>query len=191
MPENLAKAPGGVQLNPTGYYDGGGCSKLVRVWPKSGTRRLRPGVARAAWGPIRLSDFGLPSGFGFRISDFRGAMPLPASTSRTSRYACLRSLRVRLRLRLFPLGARDFLHLVLEDKHALLVADHHVRVFGVADNPGRDFRADTGVVVNQIRDVLSLAFGWPHQFEPVKHRRAIRIRVGAVLAVRPEAFAGD
>ena len=78
-------------------------------------------------------------------------------------------IRLRFRLRLFPFGAGDFLDLVLEDEHALLVADHDVRVFGVADDSGGNLSADAGVIVNQMGDVFGLAFGRAHQFEPIEH----------------------
>ena len=50
--------------------------------------------------------------------------------------------RQRFRLRFLPFRAGDFLHLMLEDKDPLLVADDDIGVLGVADDSDSDFRAD-------------------------------------------------
>src|SRR6266436_5096092 len=97
----------------------------------------------------------------------------------------------RFGLGLFPLFMRDLGGLMMEEEDTFLIADDDVGIFFVQDLSRHDLCADAGIVVDEIGDEVSLAFGRANEFEPVKDGWIVGFGIGAVRTMRPEAFAGD
>ncbi len=80
---------------------------------------------------------------------------------------------------------------MFKEEDAFLIADNDVRIFFVSDISGDNLGADAGVVVDEMRDEVSLAFGRANESEPIENCGIIGFGIGAVRPMRPKAFAGD
>src|SRR6476660_8930526 len=74
-----------------------------------------------------------------------------------------------LGLSLLPFFMGDFAGLVYKDEDAFLVADDNVGIFFVQDFSRDNLGADAGVVVDEMRDEVSLAFGRSNELEPIEN----------------------
>src|SRR5262245_1873611 len=77
-----------------------------------------------------------------------------------------------------------------KDEGTLLIANDDVGILLVQNLSRDDLCADAGIVVDEMRNEVSLAFGGTDKLEPIENGGTIGIGI-AVRAVGPEAFAGD
>src|SRR5882672_1788680 len=74
-----------------------------------------------------------------------------------------------LGLGLFPFFMRDLCGLMYKDEDVFLVADNNIRILFVQDFSRDDLGTDAGIVVNEMRNEMSLAFGRTNEFEPIEN----------------------
>ena len=87
-------------------------------------------------------------------------------------------------------GAMDHsVSLRLREEDDGFVADGDVGPAIPLQGPHVQLRADAGIVVDQVRDVVGARLV-AHQAEPIEHGRGVRLGI-ALRAVRPETLAGD